>query len=89
MICVIRFPRMSAKRAVIIQNLVTRLRAERIDQELSMTEVAARCGIDRTMVMRVEERERTPSIDTLLRIADALGVDLWKLLRDATKETQT
>ena len=80
---------MSAKRAIIIQNLVTRLRAERIDQELSMTEVAARCGIDRTMVMRVEERERTPSIDTLLRIADALGVDLWKLLRDATKETQT
>lgn len=78
---------MSAKRQAIIQNLATLLRDERIRQKLSLSEVAARAGIDRTMVMRVEERERTPTIDVLLRIAEALEVDLWKLLRDATKST--
>ena len=79
---------MSAKRQAIIQHLSTQLRDERLRQHLSMTEVAARAGIDRTMVMRVEERERTPTIELLLRIAEALDVDLWKLLRDATKATE-
>ena len=48
-------------------------------------EVATRSGLSHTMVMRVEKKERLPTIDTLLRIAGALDVDLWKLLRDATK----
>ena len=79
---------MSEKRQAIIQHLATQLRDERLRQGLSLTEVAARAGIDRTMVMRVEERERTPTIELLLRIAEALDVDLWKLLRDATKASE-
>lgn len=79
---------MSVKRQAIIQHLATQLRDERLRQCLSMTEVAARAGIDRTMVMRVEERERTPTIELLLRIAEALDVDLWKLLRYATKASE-
>ncbi len=79
---------MSKKREAIIQHLATKLREERLRQALSLTEVAARAGIDRTMVMRVEERERTPTIEMLLRIAEALDVDLWKLLRDATKASE-
>lgn len=79
---------MSKKREAIIQNLATQLRDERLRQALSLTEVAARAGIDRTMVMRVEERERTPTIELLLRIAEALDVDLWKLLRDATRASE-
>lgn len=79
---------MSKKREAIIQHLATKLRDERLRQALSLTEVAARAGIDRTMVMRVEERERTPTIEMLLRIAEALDVDLWKLLRDATKASE-
>jgi transcriptional regulator with XRE-family HTH domain len=76
---------MSAKRQAIIQRLATQLHDERIRQGLSLSEVAARAGIDRTMVMRVEERERTPTIDTLLRIAEALDLNLWKVLREAMK----
>ena len=50
-----------------------------------MSEVAARAGIDRTMVMRVEESERVPTIDTLLRIAAALDVELGALIQRASK----
>ena len=37
------------------------------------------------MVMRVEKRERIPSIDTLLRISTALDVDLGAMIQRATK----
>jgi transcriptional regulator with XRE-family HTH domain len=33
--------------------------------------------------MRVEKRERLPTIDTLLRIADALQIDLSSVLKRA------
>jgi transcriptional regulator with XRE-family HTH domain len=35
------------------------------------------------MVMRVEKRERLPTIDTLLRIAGALEIDLSAVLKKA------
>ncbi len=37
------------------------------------------------MVMRVEKRERLPTIDTLLRIADALEIDLSAVLAQAMR----
>lgn len=76
---------MSPKRESIVKHLAGLLRKERISQGLSMSEVAARAGIDRTMVMRVEQCERTPTIDTLLRMAEALSVNLATLLHRATK----
>ena len=68
--------------------LIASLSAARKAQSLSLNEVAARAGLSHTMVMRVEKGERMPTIFTLLRIAEALDVDLWKLLRDATKSVE-
>ncbi len=75
------------QRKEIITRLVIALEAERRRQGLSLNEIATRSGLNHTMVMRVEKEERLPTIDTLLRISQALDVDLWKLLRDATKST--
>lgn len=50
-----------------------------------MNEVATRAGLSHTMVMRVEKRDRLPTIDTLLRIAEALDVDLGALIQRASK----
>jgi transcriptional regulator with XRE-family HTH domain len=66
----------NAEREEIVARLIDMIRAERLRQELSLNEVAARSGLNHTMVMRVEKRERLPTIDTLLRIADALEIDL-------------
>ena len=79
---------MSAKREAIVKNLAALLKEERTRQGLSLSEVAARAGIDRTMVMRVEESERVPTIDTLLRIAAALDVELGALIQRASKATK-
>jgi len=37
------------------------------------------------MVMRVEKRERLPTIDSLLRLADTLQVDLSSMLKQAIR----
>ena len=73
----------ASQRDAIIDRLIQLLQAERVRQKLSLNEVATRSGLSHTMVMRVEKRERLPTIDTLLRIAEALEVDLSELLHRA------
>lgn len=51
-----------------------------------MNKVAARAGLSHTMVSRVERNMRKPTLDTLLRIAGALEIDLWPLVRKAETE---
>jgi transcriptional regulator with XRE-family HTH domain len=73
----------SSERGEIIARLTELMQAERLRQKLSLNEVATRSGLSHTMVMRVEKRERLPTIDTLLRIADALELDLSTVLKQA------
>jgi transcriptional regulator with XRE-family HTH domain len=55
-------------------------------EELGLSKVAAaqRAGLATMTVFFIEQRKRSPSINTLLRLADALDVDLWAVLREAT-----
>ena len=75
----------TSQREEIIARLVELIQAERLRQKLSLNEVATRSGLSHTMVMRVEKRERLPTIDTLLRIADALEIDLSAVLGQAMR----
>jgi transcriptional regulator with XRE-family HTH domain len=59
------------------------LREQREAMGLSMNEVAARAGLSHTMISRVERGLRRPTLDTLLRIAGAMKLDLWPLLKKA------
>jgi transcriptional regulator with XRE-family HTH domain len=73
----------TSEREAIIARLIELIRAARVRQKLSLNEVATRSGLSHTMIMRVEKRERLPTIDTLLRIADALQIDLSSVLKRA------
>jgi transcriptional regulator with XRE-family HTH domain len=76
------------KRSEMVGEMAIRLLAEkRIALGLSMNVVALRAGISHTMISRVERGLRKPTLDTLLRISEAMGVELWPLLKDA--ETRT
>jgi transcriptional regulator with XRE-family HTH domain len=48
---------------------------------ISQAELARRCGTTQSAIARLEGGGRPPRIDTLLRIADALGSDLVVELR--------
>jgi len=61
------------------------LREERIRKKLSMNALAKGSGLHVSMISLVEREMRNPTLDALLRIAEALDVDLWKIIRDATK----
>ena len=73
------------ERLATIDRLISSIEDERRKRGLSLNEVAARAGLSHTMVMRVEKRERMPTIDTLLRIAAALDVELGALIQRASK----
>lgn len=53
-----------------------------------MNTVAERAGLHVSMISLVERERRKPTLDTLLRIATALDVKLWKVLEKATKQAE-
>ena len=50
-----------------------------------MTVLAERAGLSQQSVSYVEREMRIPNLDTLLRIAIALDVDLSQVIAEATK----
>lgn len=57
-----------------------RLRALRRERGLSLQVMAARCGVSRSMLSKIERGESLPTVGVALRIAGALAVPLVQLL---------
>ncbi len=70
-------PRMSGH----LQGLARRIRALRERRGLTQEDFAARCGISVSYASLLERGERSPSYETLLQVAAALGLPPWELLR--------
>jgi transcriptional regulator with XRE-family HTH domain len=66
--------------------IVRLLREERERQGLSKYAVEQRAGISQQMVGYVERGLRSPSLETALRISGALGIDLGKVIRQASND---
>ncbi|RCS54894.1 XRE family transcriptional regulator [Bremerella cremea] len=60
--------------------LAERIRALRIDQRLTLEEVASRTGLTRSWLSKVENFRVTPSLPALAEIARALGITTSKLV---------
>ena len=74
----------------IIGSSVARLlRQKRESLGLSMNVVASRAGLSHTMISRVERELRKPTLDTLLRITGAMGIELWPLVKRAEKASSS
>jgi len=76
------------REAVCIQ-VAKLVREKRIEQGLSMTELADRAGLSRAMISFVERDIRNPTLETLLRISSVLKVELADLIREATSRAKT
>lgn len=59
-----------------------RLRALRLEAGLTQAELAKRTGIHRPNIARVEAGRHTPSLETLARLASAIGVPTTRVLSD-------
>jgi transcriptional regulator with XRE-family HTH domain len=61
------------------------LRREREKRRLSMNAIAERAGLSQQMVSYVERELRNPTLETVLRIAAAIEVDIVQVMREAVK----
>jgi transcriptional regulator with XRE-family HTH domain len=59
-----------------------RLRAIRVQKDLSQGDIEERTGLKRCYVSRVENGHTVPSIETLEKLARALGVPMYQLFYD-------
>lgn len=72
-------------REAICRRVAELLREARRKRQLSMTTVAERAGLSQQMVSYVERGMRQPTLDTLLRLERALGIDLAAVLQAARR----
>ena len=69
--------------AEISRTIGRRVRAARTDLGWTLDQLATRSGVSRRMLINVEQGVTNPSIATLLRLSDALGIDLPALVDTA------
>ena len=68
------------------EKLGARLRELRLAAGLTQAELARRTGIHRPNIARVEAGRHTPSLETLARIANAIGVSTTHVLVSRSHE---
>ncbi|MFF7534857.1 helix-turn-helix transcriptional regulator [Streptomyces bobili] len=57
-----------------------RIRAERLHANLTQEQVSLRSGVDRASVVRIEQGQQSPTLDTLIRLMVAIGVPLSRVV---------
>ncbi len=70
-------------RKAVTGHVIRLLREAREKQRMSMIVLAQRSGLSQSMVSLVERELRNPSLDTLLRMTEALEIDLGDVLKKA------
>lgn len=65
-----------------MQNIGEKVRNERRNKSIKQKELAMMAGISNTYLSDIEVSRTTPSIKTLMKLAEALGIDCEVLLRN-------
>ena len=71
------------RRTVVCLEVVRLLAAERKRQGISMNALAAKSGLSQSFISMFESQPANPTLDTLIRISDALGLDPGDVLKSA------
>lgn len=72
--------------AALAQAIGQRVRGERKSRGWTLDQLAAAAGVSRRMVVSVEQGSANPSVGTLLKLSDALGVGLPSLVEPVVVE---
>jgi len=65
---------------LVTQSLARNVKRWRTDRGHSLDALAARAGVSRGMLIQIEQARTNPSVGTLCKVADALGVSVATLL---------
>jgi transcriptional regulator with XRE-family HTH domain len=80
---------MSSEAQPLASAIGARIRKERQSRRWTLDRLAEAAGVSRRLVVSVEHGEANPSIATLLRISDALGVGLPALVEPPVQQAVT
>ena len=72
-------------RAAVCSCVAAILKEERLKRNLSLSALATRAGLSYQIISYVERRMRTPNLDTLLRLTDALEIEAADVLSEARR----
>lgn len=61
------------------------IKAARAMRGMTQDQVAKAAGMTRPFISKVEVGKTVPVLETIFRIADALDVEAWKLVRQASR----
>ena len=64
------------------QAIISKIAKVRLEKKLSQTQLAKLTGMHRSNICRIESGRQNISLDTLIRIFDALGIDISIELKD-------
>lgn len=62
-------------------SLGKRIKHLRLERKISQTEIAYRCGFDKSNYNTIESGKRNPTVLSLLKIANALEVSIIELFK--------
>lgn len=66
--------------------IATNIKRYRAERGVAQEKLALIAGVDRTMVSKIERELTNPSIETLLKLANVLGVTVSALLDDSAQK---
>lgn len=70
-----------SERTALLVGLGAALRMLRTEQRVSQEDLSLRTGVHRNYIGGIERAERSPTVVTVARLADALGVKTSELFR--------
>jgi len=69
------------KKATAAKRLGNRIAGLRRSKGLTQKELGCKCGLDRNFIRGIEKGEEDPSLEDLAKISEALGAELFDLVR--------
>jgi transcriptional regulator with XRE-family HTH domain len=79
----------SRKAQALCVKVIALLQEERMRRKLSKYFVAQESGLSPQMIAYVENGNRNPTLETVLRMSEAMKVDLAKIITRARKDLDT
>lgn len=70
------------------QEIIAQLAEARLEKGISQAELARMIGTQRSNICRLESGAQNPTLDMLLKIAGALGKDIYVSLADTDKPSR-
>ena len=71
---------------MINSNFSEKMRQTRLMKKITLKALAKECGLSYSYISQVERGEASPSLSALDRLAKALGVTVWQLLKEESED---